>query len=84
MGADLPDCNQVLCLEVGTEKSECEIQILKAGMGSRNSFLGHLFLTPHLITGPFFLKFYFIFKLYKIVLVLPNIEMNPPQVACIL
>ena len=29
---------------------------------------------------PFFLKFYFIFKLYNIVLVLPNIEMNPPQV----
>ena len=28
----------------------------------------------------FFLKFYFIFKLYKIVLVLPNIKMNPPQV----
>ena len=28
----------------------------------------------------FFLKFYFIFKLYNIVLVLPNIEMNPPQV----
>ena len=27
-----------------------------------------------------FLKFYFIIKLYKIVLVLPNIEMNPPQV----
>ena len=25
-------------------------------------------------------KFYFIFKLYKIVLVLPNIKMNPPQV----
>ena len=25
-------------------------------------------------------KFYFIFKLYNIVLVLPNIEMNPPQV----
>ena len=24
--------------------------------------------------------FYFIFKLYKIVLVLPNIKMNPPQV----
>ena len=24
--------------------------------------------------------FYFIFKLYNIVLVLPNIEMNPPQV----
>ena len=28
----------------------------------------------------FFLKFYFIFKLYNIVLVLPNIEMDPPQV----
>ena len=28
----------------------------------------------------FFFKFYFIFKLYNIVLVLPNIEMNPPQV----
>ena len=26
-----------------------------------------------------FFKFYFIFKLYNIVLVLPNIEMNPPQ-----
>ena len=29
---------------------------------------------------PFFKKFYFIFKLYNSVLVLPNIEMNPPQV----
>ena len=28
----------------------------------------------------FFLKFYFIFKLYITVLVLPNIKMNPPQV----
>ena len=28
----------------------------------------------------FFFKFYFTFKLYTIVLVLPNIEMNPPQV----
>ena len=27
-----------------------------------------------------YFKFYFIFKLYSIVLVLPNIEMNPPQV----
>ena len=25
-------------------------------------------------------KFYFIFKLYNILLVLPNIQMNPPQV----
>ena len=28
----------------------------------------------------FIFKFYFIFKLYNIVLVLPNIEMNLPQV----
>ena len=28
----------------------------------------------------FFFKFYFILKFYNIVLVLPNIEMNPPQV----
>ena len=28
----------------------------------------------------FFFKFYFIFKLYKAALVLPNIKMNPPQV----
>ena len=27
----------------------------------------------------FFFKFYIIFKLYIIVLVLPNIKMNPPQ-----
>ena len=26
----------------------------------------------------YFFKFYFIFKLYNTVLVLPNIEMNPP------
>ena len=32
----------------------------------------------------FQLQFYFIFKLYKIVLVLPNIKMNPPQVYRIL
>ena len=28
----------------------------------------------------FYFIFYFIFKLYIIVLVLPNIKMNPPQV----
>ena len=31
-------------------------------------------------TERFIIKFYFIFKLYNIVLVLPNREMNPPQV----
>ena len=34
--------------------------------------------SPHLFI--YFFKFYFIFKLYIIVLVLPNIKMNPPQV----
>ena len=34
----------------------------------------------YLLIISFFFKFYFIFKLYNIVLVLPNIEMNPPQV----
>ena len=34
----------------------------------------------YLFIFAFFKKFYFIFKLYNIALVLPNIEMNPPQV----
>ena len=34
----------------------------------------------NLLQYSFFFKFYFIFKLYIIVLVLPNIKMNPPQV----
>ena len=37
--------------------------------------LSNTFSNSHL-----FLKFYFMFKLYNIVLVLPNIEMNLPQV----
>ena len=36
----------------------------------------YLFFFAHF----FFFKFYFIFKLYIIVLVLPNIKMNLPQV----
>ena len=35
---------------------------------------------PPALQADLFLKFYFIFKLYNIVFVLPNIEMNPPQV----
>ena len=35
---------------------------------------------PKTIFVVFFFKFYFIFKLYIIVFVLPNIKMNPPQV----
>ena len=38
------------------------------------------FLLGHLHELGIFLKFYFIFKLYNIVLVLPNIEMNLSQV----
>ena len=38
------------------------------------------FIYFFLILNFFFFKFYFIFKLYIIVLVLPNIKMNPPQV----
>ena len=47
------------------------------------SLLGsHLSAIPLFFFYLFFfqLQFYFIFKLYKIVLVLPNIKMNPPQV----
>ena len=57
------------------------------------SRVGIFFFTPNLfsksyrsekflkyLTHSFFFKFYFIFKLYIIVLVLPNIKMNPPQV----
>ena len=42
----------------------------------------HYLLVHHRSSFYFFLffKFYFIFKLYNIVLVLPNIKMNPPQV----
>ena len=40
-------------------------------------FMVHVLLKPGLLK--FFLKFYFIFKLYIIVLVLPNIKMNPSQ-----
>ena len=36
-------------------------------------------LSPFPLKRHFFLKFYFIFQLYNIVLVLPYIKMNPPQ-----
>ena len=41
--------------------------------------VGNLISVPLPFLFSFFFKFYFIFKLYNIVLVLPNIEMNPPQ-----
>ena len=43
-------------------------------------FKGVFILMLPIAYFPFFFKFYFIFKLYIIVLVLPNIKMNPPQV----
>ena len=36
--------------------------------------------THHFFLIILFFKFYFIFKLYNIVLVLPNIKMDPPQI----
>ena len=39
-----------------------------------------LYKLSHLVFTTIFFKFYFIFKFYIIVLVLPNIKMNPPQV----
>ena len=44
--------------------------------------IAHTFNLIFIILFYFFSNFYFyfIFKLYNIVLVLPNIEMNPPQV----
>ena len=66
-----------LCMDVRVglwrNLSTEELMLLNCGVGEdswpreRWSFL-------------FFLKFYFIFKLYIIVLVLPNIKMNLPQV----
>ena len=41
--------------------------------------LKHFFFFLSFFFLSFFFNFYFIFKLYNIVLVLPNIEMNPPQ-----
>ena len=49
---------------------------------SNNTVQKHRFFNPQLSFFFIFIffKFYFIFKLYIIVLVLPNIKMNPPQV----
>ena len=56
-------------------------------LAARRLMAAHLVLgiisqvsTPFFREIHFLKKFYFIFKVYNIVLVLPNIEMNPPQV----
>ena len=46
----------------------------------KNNFANWKFLFLCFYLYFIFFKFYFIFKLYIIVLVLPNIKMNPPQV----
>ena len=44
------------------------------------SFSIFIYLFTFFVRHVYFFLFYFIFKLYNIALVLPNIEMNPPQV----
>ena len=62
-----------------------KLMSLESVMPSNHLILCHplLFLPsmfPSIRVFSFLFKFYFIFKLYIIVLVLPNIKMNPPQV----
>ena len=54
------------------------ILIIKENLVLKNGF--YRGITYYIFFQFFFFKFYFIFKLYNIVLVLSNIEMNPPQV----
>ena len=56
----------------------CEFQNFPSGLTGFLFFWGGVLFITFFYTL-FFFKFYFIFKLYSIVLVLPNIEMNPPQ-----
>ena len=55
-------------------------EMKKRGKSQQISPCGHL--QPLILSTihSFFFYFFFIFKLYIIVLVLPNIKMNPPQV----
>ena len=71
-------------LSITNSRSSLRLMSIESVMPS-----SHLILCRPLLLLPpippsirvfFFFKFYFIFKLYKIVLVLPNIKMNPPQV----
>ena len=61
----------------------CKICILFSHIGLSCSIkflcIIHYLFKVFFLCRPFFFKFYFIFKLYIIVLVLPNIKMNPPQ-----
>ena len=54
----------------------CQITLSRVLCAVLNVLVGY----PFYFFFPFILFFYFIFKLYIILLVLPNIKMNPPQV----
>ena len=77
-----------LCFELWFEISQIESEIfgfhsyLNGIMAQliNNLFSFFVCVGTYSLFFVFFFKFYFIFKLYNIVLVLPNIEMNPPQV----
>ena len=49
-----------------------------AELGNQRTKKGNFMIITFILF--IFFKFYFIFKLYITVLVLPNIKMNPPQV----
>ena len=76
-------CSRSVTLEFDGELS-CHDMVVKkiSCLTQLSHFPVHLTLPsffPFYFIFTFF-KFYFIFKLYNIVLVLPNIKMNPPQV----
>ena len=59
---------------------ECSLYILDTSTLVRCVICKYFLQVYGLCFHSFFLKFYFIFKLYKIVFVLPNIKMNLSQV----
>ena len=69
--------NQEVCLHQLSDKISHRSQNITPWFGALcpDPWFFFFFFPLH-----FFFKFYFIFKLYIIVLVLPNIKMNPPQV----
>ena len=85
------DCFHLLAVQ-GTLKSLLQHHSSKASILWHSGFsmvqLSHPYMTPGktivfrrtFVGKVMFMLFFFFFKLYNIVLVLPNIEMNPPQV----
>ena len=81
---DFSDNSSSACLvEIPLNSVEIKLQFPQKNFivftdGFHSSFL--FFFFKFFFHFFFQLQFYFIFKLYKIVLVLPNIKINPPQV----